>query len=194
MTGRMQWDDAAKCILLVKILEIHEISVDCQKIADSWRKYTHSHGALRGIYHSFTFEKEMTIVILAEGGVKPTARAIREAIFKIRRETLGTKADGGQGTPTTPKSSAKKPRSKITKSTVGVDGSPSERRRKRNVSGASAKKISEDAAAEGNDGDDDLTTFKSEYETLEDFDLPGELKEEDLAPFDTEMVNNGGGF
>lgn len=70
----------------------------------------------------------------------------------------------------------------MTKSTPGDDASPSERRRKRNVSAASAKKLNEDAAAERDDPT--LPTFKSEYESLDEFDMHGELKEEDLAGFD----------
>ncbi|KAJ5115295.1 hypothetical protein NUU61_001054 [Penicillium alfredii] len=70
--GKIRWDAANDQI----ILEIHDISVDANAIAAAWRKYSTT--------YLDTTSLPLTSIPAGEEACKPTPRAIKERITKIR--------------------------------------------------------------------------------------------------------------
>ncbi|KAJ5754063.1 uncharacterized protein N7511_008216 [Penicillium nucicola] len=129
MPPKIKWDAAADQLLLAKILETHELTVDCAHVAEAWP---------------------------GEPESKPTARAIRERISRIRdlaRNTTtglaGSQSPSLVRKPATPR----KPTSAGKRTKASGDGSPS-RKRKRIVK--EEESVTEDIA-EYVDEEKDLT-------------------------------------
>ncbi|PYH77548.1 hypothetical protein BO82DRAFT_358223 [Aspergillus uvarum CBS 121591] len=103
----MRWTPEADQLLLLKIVETHNLSVNYKKVAEAWP--------------------------VAEGEIPPTPRAISERLIKIRN-MAGTTAstskgnnqdDNNNNNPITPNATPRKPRKSIAPST------PSSTKRKR---------------------------------------------------------------
>ncbi|KAJ6008864.1 hypothetical protein N7522_003880 [Penicillium canescens] len=127
MGRNIKWDATADQILLAKILEVHGLSVDFNKVAEAW-----STDALES---------------------KPTARAIRERIFKIRgkAKAANTGLPGSQSPIATRKAATtRKPTSIHKAATTSAETTPIHpRKRKRAIKAEdSATKESEDEGVE----------------------------------------------
>ncbi|KAJ5787694.1 hypothetical protein N7457_002684 [Penicillium paradoxum] len=75
--GKIKWDSVADKILVAILLQTHELSIDFVKIADAWPA--------------------------KDDEAKPTPRAIRERIFKIKELGKANAAAAGGSSPVTPK-------------------------------------------------------------------------------------------
>ncbi|KAJ5931891.1 hypothetical protein N7516_006380 [Penicillium verrucosum] len=99
--GKVKWDSNADQTLLAKILETHELSVDATRVAEAWPTQ--------------------------DGGHKPTPRAIKERLARIKENVrLGNAAGSGPSSPVTPRKPT--PRKKASENAAAAGPS---RKRKR---------------------------------------------------------------
>ncbi|KAL2852503.1 hypothetical protein BJY01DRAFT_244501 [Aspergillus pseudoustus] len=165
----MRWTPEKDQLLLLKILETHNLSVDTKKVAEAW----------------------------PSNEEKPTARAITERLVKMRAIVkANASASGGGGTPdekgghfsigkgigsgrssvpSTPRGSAAKPRAR----TQTTCSTPSSAKRKRVAKNVDSETESEEEAP---------AKIKSEMNVDEDSDADGEFEPEDMytPPMKTE--------
>ncbi|KAJ5171255.1 uncharacterized protein N7500_004038 [Penicillium coprophilum] len=113
--GKVKWDAIADQTLLATIVETHHLSVDAAKVAEAWPTQDEDH--------------------------RPTPRAIKERLHKIRELNRARNPDAaisGPSSPATPKKRTPRKKSDETSTTAG----PS-RKRKRTDDAADEEKASD---------------------------------------------------
>ncbi|OJJ43248.1 hypothetical protein ASPZODRAFT_146269 [Penicilliopsis zonata CBS 506.65] len=123
----MRWTADNDQLLLLKILETHNLSVDTKRVAAAWREYP--------------VVTVITVIILVKATdisagseeEKPTPRAISERLFRMRKEikSSGTTPDGGHFKVGKGSSGGGTPRKRNSPSNAA--GTPGSGKRKRGV-------------------------------------------------------------
>ncbi|KAJ5584685.1 uncharacterized protein N7459_004485 [Penicillium hispanicum] len=129
--AKVRWTHPADQILLLKIIETHDLSVDTNKVAEAWRKSPSS--SPNQVPSIFLFNPT-DLFPAGDSGSKPTPRAVKERISKIK-DLFKTGALEASNVATTPTSTpSKSGRGKSTATPRTPKASTSRKRKRQDAS------------------------------------------------------------